>query len=167
METPSISRSTGPIDDLNHAAAEEQVELTVVETTRAAEWSGGVDGDAGAVVPDAGPGGAGDAVTTTKGTTDAAGSTAAAAAAAADPHRRRFCESCGDWWRSSAGGKAGVVNVALGIITVLVAAFTAATPFVVDKIIRGTNVAEANRSHSGDRGPPLRDTHRVLALGNP
>ena len=55
--------------------------------------------------------------------------------------RRRCCSGCCDWYESSAGGKSGIVSVALSIIIAIYAAFIGVSPFVVDAI-SGAHTAE-------------------------
>ena len=50
------------------------------------------------------------------------------------PDRRRCCSGCCDWYESSAGGKSGIISVALSIIIAIYAAFIGVSPFVVDAI---------------------------------
>ena len=55
--------------------------------------------------------------------------------------QRRRCRGCRKWWRSSAGGKSGVVSVVLAVIILLYAGFIVASPFVIRALL---NAAEGN-----------------------
>ena len=70
--------------------------------------------------------------------------TAVTKAVAHRSEQQHRCRGCGEWWRSSAGGKSGVVSVVLAVIIVLYAALMLASSDVAD-IVMGTavqNVAE-------------------------
>ena len=52
--------------------------------------------------------------------------------------QRRRCRGCRKWWRSSAGGKSGVVSVVLAVTIMLYAGFIVASPFFVDNLVGDT-----------------------------
>ena len=67
--------------------------------------------------------------------------TAVTKEAAHRSEQRRPCRGCRAWWRSSAGGKSGVVSVVLAVIIVLYAALMLASSVVADITTGLPNVA--------------------------
>jgi hypothetical protein len=81
--------------------------------------------------------------------------------------RRSLCQSCSDWWASSAGGTSGVLSIVFVSVLAFYAALTAAMSTFIDAITNfepGTSTAEdfVQVGRGGGGGNSYEDCRRLI-----
>jgi len=110
--------------------ATEAYHLERAKTKKAKEWAAEAAGGAGDTVLDA------SRTSSSINSHQDQWTTAVTKAAAHRSEQRRPCRGCRAWWRSSAGGKSGVVSIVLAVIIVLYAALIVALPALTDAVVK-------------------------------